>query len=327
MKALVGLLAATVFITECACTYAADTVYSMNVDFSGKNVYAPTLLKNQGTYQMWYSGWQTDADYPYDKIYFRSSADGINWSTSQAILNKSQVANSHHLGDPSVTYHYNAASNTYQYTMFFTVCMNNCAEPQGGTYNDNELWSAVSTDGVNWLYPKRLFKSTNSSGASQGAAEPSAILESGTDGTFWKVYYADRLDPLKIKMLHVNGNRDVIGQPATVFQFNGGGAISGPEVRFIDNRWMLFFNVSVGIPLKAHDVYKAESFTNTSWTGSAPLISNSLTSTICGESTPGVIPLSANQYELYFGQVLRSSDGSCDMTKHNSIQRWMWYHS
>ncbi len=55
---------------------------------------------------MWYGGWQTDADFPHDKIYYRVSADNVNWSEPITVLRPGDVAsNAQHVNDPTVTLH------------------------------------------------------------------------------------------------------------------------------------------------------------------------------------------------------------------------------
>ena len=86
---------------------------------------------------MWYGGWQSDSDYPNDKIYYRTSTDNINWLAPATVLRPADVSpNAYHVNDPTVTKHFNTATSAYQYTMFFTVCMNPCAD------DATELWSA-----------------------------------------------------------------------------------------------------------------------------------------------------------------------------------------
>ncbi len=309
----------------CTTAARADTVLDTRSLFGGRNPYAPTVILDGGTYKMWYSGWQTQADYPNDRIYYRTSVDNTSWSAPLTVLQPASIGPSvTHVGDPSVTKHFNGVSGTWQYTMFYTVCVNPCEQQH------NQVWSSVSSDGINWHTHIPLLQSGS------GPAEPSAIIDPQGDGTFWKVYYLDRFDPLRVKMVRVNGNRNgfavqvVYTYPRQPVDIN---VISSAEVRPINGKWQLFFNAFQGpagnpggVPLMRVDLYKVESFSNESW-GSNPyevLISNG-GPTHCATTTPGVLPAGGTDYHLYFGLVPRNADGTCmDLSTHNSIQRWTW---
>lgn len=310
----------------------ADQVLSMNLLFGGHNIYGPNVLYDHqaGVYKMWYMGWATSGQ-TQDYIYYRTSGNGADWSPALISLTPGHLNGKpgvdvqvKHTGDPSVTKHYNAHNGTYQYTMFLTVCKNNCTETLAS--NDNEIWSMVSTDGVNWLYPKVLLRSA------KGPAEPHAIVDPNGD-TFWKVYYADRLDSSKIKMAKVSGNRDVLSIQTVYTNPAHLGAVSGPEVHNINGSWRIFFNTHNGSdalhgdPSRADyrvDILEARSASNELWPSSPNgLVLNGIQpGTGCATSTPGVVSHGAS-YELFFGYANRRADGVCENTRHNSIHKWL----
>jgi hypothetical protein len=125
----------------------ADTIVSETLMFTGMNIYSPSLIYDNGVYKMWYGGWQTQSDYPNDKIYYRTSTDNVNWSAPITVLTPGDIGpNVVHVNDPSVTKHFNTTSGQWQYTMFYTICINTCHPA------DNQVWSSVSGDGIHWLY-------------------------------------------------------------------------------------------------------------------------------------------------------------------------------
>lgn len=295
-------------------TAHADSVLSMNYAIGGRNIYASSLLADNGAYVMWYGGWQSDGDLPNDKIYMATSPDDNTWTTNGMVLYPQQVApNAVHVNDPSVTKHFNAATGTWQYTMFYTVCVNSCGQA------DNQIWSSVSSDGVYWVNHQQLLAGPS------GPAEPSAVIDPQSDGTFWKVYYVDRMDPTNVKVAYVNGNR---GATAVSYAYFGpGGAIANPEVQNFNGKWHLFFNAYFATSdgrMDHADIYKVESATNTSWSGPPEVLISNTGPTYCGTFAPGVLPVGGNQYDMFFGLTARAADGTCPTSEQRSIQRWRW---
>jgi hypothetical protein len=284
---------------------AADSVIDMQWMFSGRNVYAPTLVQN-GIYQMWYGGWQSSSDYPNDKIYYRTSYDNVHWSSPTTVLTPWQIGqNVVHVNDPTVTVHFNEANGQWQYTMFYTVCVSPCNQ------SDNQIWSSVSGDGVHWVYHTPLL-------VGLGPAEPSVIIDPQADGTFWKVYYVDRLDATIVKMAKVSGDRNMLAVQSV---FAGPGTISSAEVKEFNGKWHLFFNAFFADRV---DLYKSESSTNESWPAEYEVLITNPGPSYCATVTPGVLSAGGDQYDLYFGLTPRLPSGGCDISQQQSIQRWRW---
>lgn len=322
------IILASCFLLSWVCLASADMLLSTHQLFTGRNVYAPTLI-NDGTYKMWYGGWETqqDADAGKDKIYYRTSSDNMTWSPPKTVLLPSDIGpNAVHVNDPSVTKHWNARDSKWEYTMFYTVCISPCSQA------DNQIWSSMSADGETWSFHQMLL-----SGAS-GPAEPAAIVDPETDGTFWKVYYVDRAtDPQKIKMARVDGARSAFSI-VTVFTYTKALGISGAEVRQFNGKWHLFFNTFFALSatqLDRVDIYKSESTSNVAWpTDTAEILIENTGATYCATITPGVLPTGGrggnlyfgleDRYDLYFGLTPRQADGSCDISKQGSIERWYW---
>ncbi len=287
----------------------ADTVTSQHYSFGGINVYSPTLIFDGGVYKMWYGGWQDKND-GHDRIYYRTSPDGLNWTAPVTVLNPTDVvADAVHVNDPSVTKHYNSISKQYQYTMFYSVCRGPCISS-----SQNQTWSSVSSDGIHWIFHQPLMTSLD------GSSEPSAIIDQQPDGTFWKIYYMNTAGAnTQVFMAAVSGNRTVISQKVV---YTTPRTLANPEVRNVGGRWILFLNV---YRTGGGDIYKIESNSNLSWSGDLqPLILNNGPN-ICATIAPGVLPLDSKRYALYFGQT--PSNPGCQVDRQTSIQGWIWQRS
>jgi hypothetical protein len=290
----------------------ADTVLRMDWLFNGAAIYSPTLIRDpqNGLYKMWYGGWQdTNVNQGHDFIYYRDSADNYNWSGFVIVLEPWQVtSNAMHVNDPSVTKHFNTSNGQWQYTMFYTLCVSPCSQSQ------NEIWSSTGADGIHWYNHQLLLSGP------LGPAEPAAIIDPQPDGTFWKVYYADRGDDTKMKMASVNGNRTAT-KVQVVFTSPGGQVISSPEVRNVNGVWDLWFNVHFANEV---DIYKTTSNVNTSWPSSDEVLIQNSGPTYCASLTPGVLPESNGQYDMYFGLTSRQSNGGCLFQFTPGIVKWLW---
>ena len=299
----------------CACTLCsitrgvADSVTSMHIAFWSTNVYSATVILDNGVYKMWYGGWESPGQWN-DAIYYRTSADDVNWSNPQTVVVPGKVlTGAVDANDPTVTKHYNAISKQYQYTMFYTLCVAPC----NGDPSNNQTWSAVSSDGVFWQYHKRLM-------TTHGASEPSAIIAGPQqDGTFWQVYYMDVAGTNKqVSMANVSGDRTVLQQRA-VYTTNQ--TLANPEVRQIGGQWVLFTNVYT--PQGRADIYNIQSNSNLSWAGELqPVVVNSGPA-ICATFAPGVLPITGNTYAMYFGNThTNPSTSACSSSQSTSMQAW-----
>jgi hypothetical protein len=198
--------------------------------------------------------------------------------------------------------------------MFFTVCVSPCADQ---AYN--QLWSVTSGDGIHWVYPQQIITGGN------GPAEPSAIIDPQSNGTFWKVYYMNSgNDETNVWMAEIGGNRNFLGAQI-VYTFPAGYSIANPEVRNINGIWRLFFNIYQSGPSGTEaNIASSASGTNMQWPPSYSLLIGNGGPSICGTIAAGVYPLNGGQYQLYFGQTPRQSNGSCDISQQTTMQMWTW---
>lgn len=303
-----------------------QVVIDQKAAFSGRNVYAPTIIYDDQSslYKMWYGGWQSDSDYPNDKIYYRTSRDGEAWSAPTTIMQPSQIpVASEHVNDPSVTKHYNTAARAYQYTMFFVNCIKPCTEN-----SHNQIWSAVSGDGINWGSFQVVLGEV-------GASTPSAVIDQGNDNGFFSLYYINTAEnnnnPKTVLRARVDGNRHAISTSAAFTYTNDSGNIANPEVRRVGSIWSLVFNVYHTVPGASHstaDIFIARSSTSTYWpvASEKSLISNDPSGPFCNSIAPGILPReSEGKFWLYFSSSPYSPGvPSCNPTDNTAIQRWVF---
>jgi len=185
------------------------------------------------------------------------------------------------VGDPSVLVEY--IQGKKQYTMFLTVCVDRSIEHNEKLkcrQQDNEIWSVISNDGINWNIPVKFITNTTPGNEGLGSGEPSVIIDN-KGKRHYKIYYNQRTPETsyKIQVSYADGLRKLIRMPdssvgKTVYT-NGNeqavspdsfNMVSSPEVEFINNKWMLIFNNwgFNGDELKI-DIYKIKSDNNEKW--------------------------------------------------------------
>lgn len=287
---------------------SADSLLSFGGLFTGRNIYSPNTQAVSGGQVMWYGGWQTQADQTTgDKIYRRTANSAGTWSAPTTVLTAASMpggtASWRHVNDPSVT----QTNKALPYTMFFTACRNPCGIASGA-----ELWSAESANGVSWTNLKKLL------GGWPHPAEPAAIVEpSGSQ--IWKVYYTDRAECQKIKVVSVNAARDAFNVRTVHSTSQSFSCLLNPEVRFFNGNWHLFYErdtLSI-----TRDVEEAESSSNTSFSSFSTLIEFDENPTYCAAIGPGVRPVGGTDYDLDLGLTTRRPDGSCDVSFQENMVR------
>jgi hypothetical protein len=177
----------------------------------------------------------------------------------------------------------------------------------------------TSGDGIHWVYPQQIITGGN------GPAEPSAVIDPQSNGTFWKVYYMNSgNDGTNVWMAEIDGNRNFLGTQI-VYTFPVGYTIGNPEVRNINGTWKLVFNIFQSGPSGTEvNIGNVASGTNTQWPSSFSYLIGNGGLGICGTIAPGLYPLTGGQYQLYFGQTPRQSNGSCDISQQTTMQMWTW---
>ncbi|HVB94652.1 MAG TPA: hypothetical protein VND67_10045, partial [Acidimicrobiales bacterium] len=175
-------------------------------------------------------------------------------------------------------------------------------------------WSATSSDGASWGSFKQLIF-TDAYGLD--ASSPSVVLQpSGAQR--WLVYYgADCI----IGVASVDANRNVLSSnPA--YRGPGDRCMANPDVFQSGSQWYMYFNVPETLvnDVTRYDVWQTSSPSATSWSQpSAPVLQVDGVQR-CSALAPFVLPISANQINLYYGVVAPTSSNQCtDLTNSTSI--------
>ena len=303
----------------------AQTVQSQTQLFTGTNIYASNVIYDAQTsqYKMWYGGWQTSG-YTDDRIFYRTSSNGTSWSSystvltvttfQQKVLQRNGVSiSAAHVNNPSVTKFINGVTGQYQYTMFFTICLNPCGTGAGV----QQIWSMTSPDGVNWDYPIQL-NITFTDGSSDPIAANAVASSNGPAGTVWRVQTGVLSGATnKIYLVYVDGNRVPIGN-ATAVLTSSGALAQNPSRIYVGGQWYMFYNRENAY--SGYDVWYTTSSNDQSWSGETPLIVAN-NAPICAVQTPQALATGANTFNLYMGFANAVGSG-CGFTAHGSIGSW-----
>ncbi|HEV3263970.1 MAG TPA: hypothetical protein VG014_00460 [Acidimicrobiales bacterium] len=279
--------------------------------FTGRDIYSPDVIPNPNGpgYIMWYGGWQTQQALnsgQLDTIFERTAPtpDGP-WSNPITNIVPTQVAYGiTEVNDPSVSV--SSIGGSYLFTMFFTglSCGVGCA---------TQLWSATSSDGAHWGSFKQLMF-TDAYGLD--GSSPSVVLQpSGAQR--WLVYYgADCI----IAVASVDANRNVLSSNLA-YRGNGGQCMANPDVVESGSQWYMYFNVveTLFTDVTRFNIWQTSSPSLTSWTQpDAPVLQVDGVQR-CSALTPFVLPISANQINLYYGVVAPNTGQCTDLTNSTSV--------
>jgi hypothetical protein len=291
---------------------------------TGRDVYSPDVVPDPGGngYIMWYGGWQTQQAVDSGQLdtIFRRTAPTPNgpWSDPIADIIATQVAPGiTEVNDPSVSV--TSVGGAVRYTMFFTSLTCRPGTPGCTTVlqlaANGQLWSATSSDGNTWgsFEPLAIPDPGHS-----GVASPSVVLQpSGAQQ--WLVYYGSGC---LIGMASVDANRNVLAA-SIVYTGPGTQCMANPYVFQTGTTWRMFFDVlePTSIDPYRFDVWKTSSASPGDWSDSTStpvILVNGVQE--CAAITSAVLPVSANQFDLFYGSVVPAISGICDdLTQSQSI--------
>ncbi len=139
--------------------------------FSGKDIYASTILLVNDTLKQWFGGWRSSADLPWDRMYYSYSTDGgTTWAPYIELFTITNVQ----VNDPSVVRLWDTAKQQYYYIMYYTFYATNPGVPAGLKEHINYVASSTSVDGINWTHNGILIGNDNGKDL-DGAWSPSAV--------------------------------------------------------------------------------------------------------------------------------------------------------
>lgn len=178
-KSVIRLLVLLLAIAMPSCLMAEDGTPRIVLAGKGEsesgphgegNVYAPSVLLNDGKWRMWYGGQGKDG---HDRIGYAESVDGKNWIRIGVVL-EDETAN--HINDPSVV------RVGDKFFMYFT---------RAEKFVIDRVCVATSTDGKQWMqHGVALDAGPETAWDSLSVGRPTVIHE---DGMF-KMWYDGRRD-------------------------------------------------------------------------------------------------------------------------------------
>jgi len=180
------------------------------------NIYAPSVLIENGIWKMWYGGWEAGY-YPNDRIYRARSTDGLHWTKEGIVLDIGTGWESAHVNDPSVV----KVGDTYY--LYYTGAL---------SAGQDQIGVATSSDGLSFTkYVGNPIIPRISGTWQDYVARPSVIYENGkfrmwydardVDGKVKNVGYAESSDGFNFTrrdepVLSVEGSMVRLANPAVI---------------------------------------------------------------------------------------------------------------
>lgn len=150
-----------------------------------EDIYASTVLVHDGKYHMWYSGWRSSEDYPYDKIFHATSSNGLDWEAPDLPAFELDGA----VADPSVIFQESKGRFIMAFSYIHDPEKWHGLSPENYDLDDDEnylhVWSAESLDGESWNVFGELVGRSN--GYDETAAWAPSVLAVDDDQAH--VYY------------------------------------------------------------------------------------------------------------------------------------------
>ena len=313
---------ATIFGLVIAFGANAEVIFHEPGDFSPSGIDV-MYDAQQRIYKMWYYAVDPNIS-KHDIIYYRTSYDKINWSTRIEVLNPLEMGamiggTVFAVGDPSVIKE--SQWGIWTYIMYLTVCRDVC------NFSDNEIWSVISTDGVNWILPEPLLKKTTAGNYNKGASEPSVIVDSSVSGVHYKVYYTEQglaADLTKIKLAYAGPDRRLIRQAGgqvskIVYSNHLNKMVSSANLEWINNRWYLFFNMwdadANNLRIDLYRIYSSnnESFNTRAQSAIVTHPRSPNPPPYCACTGSGALDLPGPSYEVFYAKY-KPVNGLCNDT-------------
>jgi serine protease len=272
-----------------------QTVLGPSTNWEIDGVGDPFILKEGGTYKMWYAGyyyvwappyWQSNA-----KIGYAESVDGVIW-TNRQLVHKDPNDPDY----PGTSYYYTNSPWVIKEGSTYRMWHVHRWEWVGGDWSDY-ISHMASTDGINWGNDQKVL---GGSGNYYNARKPTVIREA--DGTYSMWYH------------FVQHPAVGVAGPSDIFRANSNDGISwtneqlvlpsiagGPEdsvlnpdvVKETDGTYTMYYVAS-------NDIYRARSTDGINWTNRLRFLRRSLLSDIIGFDSPHYFKDSDGNEYLYF---------------------------
>lgn len=199
--------------------------------FHGYDMYSTTIIKEGTTWKQWFGGWMSQADMPWDRMYYTESSDsGLSWSVPQLAFTISKVQ----VNDPSVIKLWDADSSRFYYLMYYTYY------PSGYGDNTNYVATSTSWDGIQWTHNGVLIQRDNGFD-NDGAWSPSAVAEDSL-GTTVYLYFHNNHPDQGVFRTTLNNRGLGFDKTTTILVTEPGKLRANVDVSRNNGKWWMFYN-------------------------------------------------------------------------------------
>jgi len=202
--------------------------------FKGYDIYASTLVREDTIWKQWFAGWMTEADLPWDRMFYSTSKDsGSSWTDPVLAFTIENVQ----VNDPSVLRLWDAENYRYYYQMYYTYYPSGLGDPT------NYVALSTSLDGLSWTHHGVLIGPDNGID-SDGAWAPSAYAADSIASEVYLYFHNNHPDGQIFRTTLSNGGLS-FDKSSTIALTSSGGLRANPDVsRSPDGTWWMFYNGS-----------------------------------------------------------------------------------
>ena len=202
--------------------------------FKGYDIYAPTIVREDTIWKQWFAGWMTEADLPWDRMFYSTSKDsGSTWTEPELAFTIENVQ----VNDPSVLRLWDKEYSRYYYQMYYTYYPSGLGDPT------NHIAVSTSLDGLSWSHHGVLIGADNGMDM-DGAWAPSAYTMDSTASEVYLYFHNNHPDG-QIFRTTLSSSGLSFDKSSTIAVISSGGLRANPDVsRSPDGSWWMFYNGS-----------------------------------------------------------------------------------
>lgn len=213
---------------------ADDSISPAMEVFKAHDIYATTIVREDSIWKQWFAGWWTEADLPWDRMFYSESRDsGFTWTEPVLVFTIENVQ----VNDPSVLRLWDAENSRYYYQMYYTYYPSGLGDPT------NYIAVSTSLDGISWSHQGVLIASDNGVDM-DGAWAPSAYASDSTGAEIFLYFHNNHPDGQIFRTTLINNGLG-FDKSSTMAVTSPGGLRANPDVsRSPDGSWWMFYNGS-----------------------------------------------------------------------------------